>query len=68
MESSVADEFKNLFCNASEPLISNMIEWADIYGLDYTNDVNEMRIQSKRIELKWNVCDFTLNEPKEIEF
>lgn len=61
------NEFDNLFCSDSAQISKN-IAWADIYGLDETDNINKLKFQSKRIELKLDLCDFILNEPKEIEF
>lgn len=67
VESNEMNEFDNLFCSDSAQISKN-IAWADIYGLDETDNTNKLKFQSKRIELKLDLCDFILNEPKEIEF
>lgn len=67
MESDVPSEVADLFC-AKSTQISNVIAWVDIYGLEETTNTNEMKIQSKRIQLKWDVCEFKINVPREIDF
>ncbi|XP_063708742.1 uncharacterized protein LOC134837304 [Culicoides brevitarsis] len=64
---NAAEQFDNLFC-AETASISRIISWADVYGLERTSETNDVEIQSKRIQMNWNVCDFELNVPKMVQF